>query len=265
MPEGPDVRQNIDFIREKIDGFTLMGIKILSGKYSRQITLENCSLFKKSLPSKCVKIDSKGKFGYMILENGWSIWFSFGMTGFLTTESGLKHNHIEFITKNRSDIFYFNDQRNFGVVKLEPKIEDLNKKLKLLGPDPVVDRKNLNKFIKKIEMMNPDEEISIALLDQSLLSGVGNYVRAEALYRAKINPFTKLKDLTKPEMGRLLDAIYFIIKKVYKERPKRMDEKPRPFKFQVYERKFDDKGNKIIWLKQPKVGRTLYYTKQQYS
>ena len=113
--------------------------------------------------------------------------------------------------------------------------------------------------------MNPNKEISIVLLDQGLLSGVGNYVRAEALYRAKLNPFAKLKDLTDKQLKKLLDATYYILKKVYNERPKRKDEKPRPFKFQVYERKVDDKGEKVIWTKQPKVGRTIYYVKSQLS
>ena len=263
MPEGPDVRQNLDIIKEQISGFTLKGIKILGGKYSRQITLDNCQQFQKSLPSKCVKIDNKGKFAYMVLKNGWSIWFSFGMTGFLTTEKGLKHNNVEFICDNSKNNFFFNDQRNFGVIKLEPNLDDLHKKLSTLGPDPIVSRKNAHYFIEKIRSMNPNKEISIVLLDQGLLSGVGNYVRAEALYRAKLNPFAKLKDLTDKQLKKLLDATYYILKKVYNERPKRKDEKPRPFKFQVYERKVDDKGEKVIWTKQPKVGRTIYYVKSQ--
>lgn len=262
MPEGPDVRQNIDLIKEKINGFVLTGIKILNGKYSRQVILENCQEFNKSLPSKCIKIDNKGKFSYMILKNGWSIWISFGMTGFLTTESGLKHNNIEFITQNPNHTFFFNDQRNFGVIKLEKNMSSLHNKLETLGPDPIINRKKSKRFVEKLRSMNPNEEISVALLDQSLIAGVGNYVRAEALYRAKLNPFIKIKDLTDKEMKRLLDAIYYIIKKVYNERPRRKDEGSRPFKFQVYKRKYDDNGNPVIWTKQHKIGRTIYYVDQ---
>ena len=263
MPEGPDVRQNIDFIKEQIGNFTLTSIKILGGKYSRQITLDNCQSFNKSLPSKCKVFTNKGKFAYIILENGWSIWLSFGMTGFLTLNKDEKHNNIQFITQNPKNTFFFNDQRNFGTIKLEPNLTDLEKKLSTLGPDPLITKKNYKYFIETLDSMNPNEEISVALLNQGLLAGVGNYVRAEALYRAKLNPFKKLKDLTDNEIKKLLDAIYYILKKVYKERPKRKDDKPRPFKFQVYERKEDDNGNPVIWQKQPKIGRTIYYIKNQ--
>lgn len=263
MPEGSDVKQNMDEIRKELKGFVLTGLNILDGKYSRQITLKNCRAFKKSLPSKCIEINSKGKFAYMILENGWSIWFAFGMTGFLTTDKDLKHNNIEFIVKSPKSNFYFNDQRNYGTIKLEPNIEDLNEKLETLGPDPLNSRKNSRYFIEKIRSMNPNKEISIVLLDQGLLSGVGNYVRAEALYRANISPFIKLKNMSDDILKKLLNAIYFIMKKVYNERPRTKNSSHQPFQFQVYERKIDNKGNPVIWKKQPDVGRTIYYIKNQ--
>jgi formamidopyrimidine-DNA glycosylase len=76
----------------------------------------------------------------------------------------------------------------------------------MIGPDVMEHDTTLNIFEKCLTLSkNLEKEIGIVLMDQIVISGIGNYLRSEILYLSKINPFRKVKLLSK------LD-----IKKIYK-------------------------------------------------
>ena len=56
-------------------------------------------------------------------------------------------------------------------------------------------------------------QIKVALLDQSVLSGVGNIYACEALFLAQISPFRQSKSLTRAERNRLLRATETVLKR----------------------------------------------------
>ena len=137
-------------------------------------------------------------------------WFSSKELNDLTSDGyySIKHNNIEFIYDNIT--YYFNDMRNFGNLIVSNK-ENLNTKLNLLGIDVLNPINEFSLFIEKIcKPKNLNKLIGILLLDQTIVAGCGNYMRAEVLYFAKINPYTKLKDLT----DKNLKDIYKYLKKI---------------------------------------------------
>jgi endonuclease-8 len=92
------------------------------------------------------------------------------------------------------------DELNFYVidVKLTDNLEAFNPKSDILSDD--WDSKlTLNK-LKEV----PNLQIGDALLTQDIFSGVGNIIKNEALWLAKIHPETKTKDLTIAEKRRLI-------------------------------------------------------------
>lgn len=51
----------------------------------------------------------------------------------------------------------------------------------------------------------PEEEIADVLLDQEIFAGVGNIIKNESLFLAKINPLTKVKDLSDKQLKDLIE------------------------------------------------------------
>jgi formamidopyrimidine-DNA glycosylase len=116
----------------------------------------------------------------------------------------MPHNNIKFIIDNNNTI-YFNDPRNFGTFIISNQI-NLNKKILLLGAD-IFNINNLDLFIERLNKKRDDLMICTALLDQNIIAGCGNYLRAESLYIAKISPFRTIKNLSKNEINMLWDIL----------------------------------------------------------
>jgi len=74
-----------------------------------------------------------------------------------------------------------------------------------LGPDPLSLRPDPRRVIEKLE--RTDLPIARALLDQRIVSGVGNIYRAEALFVTGIHPLRASSSLTREDLERLWDAV----------------------------------------------------------
>jgi len=107
----------------------------------------------------------------------------------------VKHNHAEFIFDNLKVIY--NDPRRFGFFEIIKNYKDLEKRFKLMGPEPFSNKFNLNYVLNYLKQKNKD--IKSFLLDQRFVSGIGNIYASEILFASKINPFKKAKRLNKNE------------------------------------------------------------------
>jgi formamidopyrimidine-DNA glycosylase len=63
--------------------------------------------------------------------------------------------------------------------------------------------------------MKSNKPIGQLLMDQSLFAGVGNYIRAEALYQAKMSPWRLGNQLTEDDLKALYEAIVSVMKESY--------------------------------------------------
>lgn len=106
---------------------------------------------------------------------------------------------------------YFNDQRKFGWVKLYPSIEVPNINfMQKVGPEPLEDDFTAKEFIPRMRRRN-NTTVKAAILDQTVLAGVGNIYADESLWGAKIHPATRVKDVTDTQLGDLLEQIKFVM------------------------------------------------------
>jgi formamidopyrimidine-DNA glycosylase len=106
---------------------------------------------------------------------------------------------------------FFNDQRKFGWMKLFPTIEIPNIDfMKRVGPEPLEDAFTSKDFISRIRRRN-GTTIKAAILDQTVLAGVGNIYADESLWGAKIHPARRVRDVADEELALLLHEIKFVM------------------------------------------------------
>ncbi|CAN5413225.1 DNA-formamidopyrimidine glycosylase [soil metagenome] len=117
-----------------------------------------------------------------------------------------KSTHLT-ITFTDGSIFYYSDIRQFGWVRLGDRemIAAMVLEMKF-GPEGV-DDDGLNEEVLFNGLQRRRIPIKTALLDQSLLAGLGNIYVDEALHRAKIHPSLPANQLERERIPGLLTAI----------------------------------------------------------
>lgn len=252
MPEGPEVRKTTDFLSMSVDR-TISSFTVLSGRYTRTGGIPNA--VNAVLPAKIKSVDCKGKFIYFTLtynnNQEYYLFSTLGMTGMWSSE---KSKHARFsISFNDESTLYYNDIRNFGTLKFISDKKVLIKKLNLLGPD-VLGSDVTWDLIKSACLRKPNKTIAECLMNQSLISGVGNYLKAEILYDAKISPHRLCKDITEKEFKTLAESCYWVTRLSYKMGGATLSTYRQPNgekglysrRFAVYNQKTDPLGNNVI-------------------
>ena len=98
---------------------------------------------------------------------------------------------------------FFNDQRKFGWVRLMPTIEIPNIDfMKKVGPEPLEDTFTVSDFAKRLSR-RPKTNIKAALLDQSVIAGVGNIYADESLWGAQLHPKRLVSTLSNTDIEHL--------------------------------------------------------------
>ncbi len=106
---------------------------------------------------------------------------------------------------------FFNDQRKFGWVKLLPSLEVPSLPfMQKVGPEPLEDSFVASDFISRIRRRN-GTTIKAAILDQTVLAGVGNIYADESLWGAKLHPATRVREVSDDQLAKLLFEIKFVM------------------------------------------------------
>lgn len=121
----------------------------------------------------------------------------------------MKHTHVVFHFNDGTELRYL-DVRKFGRMALIDKHqEEEYRGIKKLGPEPVLPDFNLTVFEKQLGRRV--KAIKPLLLDQHLVTGLGNIYVDEALYQARIHPEQPANTLTKDEIKVLHGAIIEVL------------------------------------------------------
>jgi formamidopyrimidine-DNA glycosylase len=118
----------------------------------------------------------------------------------------LPHKHTHIIIALDNGTLYFNDLRKFGWMKLLQKAQELEPMIAEYGVEYDWLEYTLDYFTRKLER-RPNTTIKQALLDQSLVAGVGNIYADEALFMVKVRPTRKVSELKPNEIEELFKAI----------------------------------------------------------
>ena len=262
MPEGPEVRKYGKDLAEAVSQKVLKEINVLSGRYTRK-PLAEASEFIANLPAKVTGVGVHGKFLYWILNNDFYVWNTLGMTGHWSPDKR-KHSRVEFCFDDDTKV-YFNDQRNFGTIKLVRGRHYLLEKLKTLGPDMLAENISDDMFFQSLRK-KAKWPITKAIMNQKVIAGVGNYVKADSLWLAKISPHRTVESLADKDLSALNTAIKKILResfesggatiRTYENFDGTLGQYTK--RFLVYNQKKDPEGNEVIKEKTPD-GRTTHW------
>ena len=232
MPEIVEVRKTRDFLRKIMKNKYVESIRILKGRYKTHKPFELYNKINNNLPLKVLDIKSKGKFMYFILEHDFYIFSTLGLTGgwtyklnnnnskkigdykfpklldYISDEKYEKYHktsinnlNVEFKMKGSDKIVYYYDSLSFGTLKVIDNKEELEKKLNQIGPDIMDESTDIDIFIEQITKKNNlDKYIGNVIMNQKVISGIGNYLRSDILWLSRISPFRKVKDLSQKDL-----------------------------------------------------------------
>ena len=118
--------------------------------------------------------------------------------------------------EDKASRFYliFRDQRKFGKLEYLTE-EELTEKSSELGPDILNDELSIESFRKIFRKTISKKRasssyISTILLDQKVISGIGNYMRADILYASKLSPYRVVSDLSDSDLDQLREACLLV-------------------------------------------------------
>ena len=262
IPEGPEVKRIGKGLAEAIGGKTLQSFEIISGRYLKKPP-SGVESFVDRLPLRVVGAGVHGKFIYWICEDQNFIWSTLGMTG-SWNKNKKKHCRVKFTFSDGSEVFY-NDPRNFGTIKFVHGKHLMIEKLKSFGPDMLSETVTDNLFAERLRKKS-NWSLAKVLMDQSIISGVGNYVKADALWLARLSPHRLVSSLSDPEVSNLNRSIQQVLKESYETGGATIktyagfDDEIGEYgrKFLVYSQDYDLDGNKVV-KEETTDGRTTWW------
>ncbi|HVI40735.1 MAG TPA: DNA-formamidopyrimidine glycosylase family protein [Anaerovoracaceae bacterium] len=221
MPEGPEVKLSAEALKPLVVGKLIRMVNSFhSGRYYHAVP-EGLEEFLNTFENSACTIKNiqvKGKLMYWSFSNDYYMLCTFGMTG-QWSETDSKHTCIGIVLYDIDPVkpvsmIYFNDARHFGTIKFIKGKKELNKKLDTLGPDMLSAPPDDKDFAARIVSKN-NKSIAEVLMNQRCLSGVGNYIKAEALYRAGISPWRQCNRINDDELKRLRQSIIDVMTESY--------------------------------------------------
>lgn len=227
MPEGPEVRYFAQTLDRLFSGFILTKIDILQGPYvgsekpKYQQFRDDVSSF---TGARVNSVIAHGKVMFFMFETNpkcqpvsqyHSLMVHHGMEGSWTRSDQNKHRILRLEMTHRSgdsDDVFFQDSRRFGTFKFL-SAGDHAAEIEKLGPN--VFDVELDQFISiflspSLRKKYQKWFLCDVLMEQNVLSGIGNYLRADILYDAKIDPKSMFAKLELPHIVQL----YFSMNRV---------------------------------------------------
>jgi formamidopyrimidine-DNA glycosylase len=202
VPELPDV-----------EGFRRVLARHAAGKRIEAVDVLDASLLKGSSARSVERALDGRRFrrprrhGKWVIApvDGVEVLMHFGMTGLLEWrprgEERHRHDRVVFICEDGE--LRYRSMRRFGSVRLARDESERERATGPLGPDAHgLDRDEFERLLARRR-----GSIKAALLDQTLLAGVGNLLADEILWRARVNPRTQVPTLSRRRRDRLHESL----------------------------------------------------------
>lgn len=241
MPELPEVQTVVNELNKKLKNKTIKSVEVRKPKIvavgpetlaPKRST--DPKVFKKFIKlvtgQKILSVKRRAKLLIFDFAGPWSMLVHLKMTGqFIFEDKALlkktggryrilnrllaplvqfptKHTHVIFKFTDDSTL-YFNDMRVFGYMKLVHDDEvDSVSELKTFGPEPLSREFTLDKFRDKLSKRKKIA-IKLALMDATLVAGIGNIYSDEILFHAKVAPDRRVETLDKKEIEKIYKNI----------------------------------------------------------
>jgi formamidopyrimidine-DNA glycosylase len=212
MPELPEVEHVVRALRRAILSRQIVATEV---RLAKLISPISSSVFNRKLKNARIEsIGRRGKYILISLDSDRVLAVHLRMTGkfvLLTPDDPLPpHAHAIFYLDDERRLV-FRDQRQFGVMKLVARSQlSQTKGLKELAPEPFSDDFSLAYLNETFARSR--RTLKTLLLDQTRVLGLGNIYAAEALFRARINPFKIASELSSRRVERLHQSIRDVLR-----------------------------------------------------
>ncbi|MCS7138744.1 MAG: hypothetical protein NZ873_01645 [Crenarchaeota archaeon] len=146
---------------------------------------------------------------------------------------------------------------NAPIVEIDKKDEILRRLRSELGPDPLNSEWDEERAIQNI-LKFPNEKIGVVLLNQSVIAGIGNILRNEDLFRARINPERIVGKLSEEETRRVVRICKELSEEFLKLKIRGVRIGPILYVYNKYGKKCNDCGNGIRFYFQEPIRRKTF-------
>ena len=210
MPELPEVETVKRVLSNKVKGKKIISAKVY---WNNIIAFPEVKTFEKQIKNQTIKnVDRYGKW-LMFELSDYYLLSHLRMEGKYFIKSSKdpkeKHQHVIFNLSGGTDLRY-HDTRKFGKMYLLDKEDIYNvKPLSSLGLEPW-DKRLTPKYLKD-KMKN--KPIKTCLLDQSIITGIGNIYADEILFSSHINPNILGSQLTQTDYKNIIKSTQDILSK----------------------------------------------------
>jgi len=209
LPEVEVVRRGLD---AHVVGAAIESVQVLRPRAVRRHEPGPRDLALQLTGQKVAAVQRRGKYLWLVLEPAdVALVVHLGMSGQMLVQPPTvpdeKHLRIRAVLDNGADL-RFVDQRTFGGWALAPLTKVDGDRLPLpvahIARDPMDPRFDREAVVAVLR--GKHTEIKRALLDQTVVSGIGNIYADEALWRAGIHGNRLADGLTRPKLRAVLDA-----------------------------------------------------------
>jgi len=211
MPEGPECHYAACRLEKYLKGKKITEFKIQGGRYQKHGPFEGFTMLMTHISASdhiVRAVGCRGKLIVIFFVNEWCLLSTLGLKGSWTIRRS-KHCDIALSASENTNL-WFKDQMHYGTLKYVT-ISEAKKKILSLGPDvTVMDPMFTFEYLIALTAKHKQWDLAKLLMDQSKISGIGNYLKAEILYKAKLPPMLLCNELTDNSAQRLFDAIVYI-------------------------------------------------------
>ncbi len=205
MPELPEVETTRRGIEPAVRGKRIRALTV----YDPRLRWPVPAALSTALPGRAVRaIDRRSKYLLFRLDDGPSLLVHLGMTGSLRVHRRAPprrpHDHVDIAFEDGT-VLRYHDPRRFGAMLLVEGPDDAHPLLRALGPEPfdaAFDAAYLHRATRR-----RSAAIKLALMDNGVVTGVGNIYASEALFRAGIRPGLAARRLSRQRLALLVDAV----------------------------------------------------------
>jgi formamidopyrimidine-DNA glycosylase len=218
VPELPDVEAYRRFFQSHAAGRTVRGL------WADPTIVRNGTPSALARALKGRRFEEPERLGKWLIgwTDGSALLLHFGMTGDLvwSGEEPERHRHDRLVLElDDGEELRYRNMRKLGGVWLAHDADEVRRILGALGPDALdLDRRGFLTLLARRR-----GGVKAALMDQTLLAGVGNLIADEALWQARIHPRRRVETLSDDERARLHSSI----RKVLRESVGHYDRIPR--------------------------------------
>ena len=214
MPELPEVHTIASDLKKNIEGCKVVGVEIEAGY---KVNPNNQDFVQRLLKSRIDKVARIGKNIVIKLTSGDYLTFHLAMTGriLLKDADSPKDPHRKVQINMGDKALRFCDARMFGKVGVWTG-QEIKKLKEKYGPDVIMQDILPEDFLTRLKSKNT--AIKNALLEQSIVAGLGNIYATDTLWLAKIHPEIKTHELNIQQATDLLKSAKEILLEGIKHR-----------------------------------------------